>query len=89
MLRYRMAKALTFAVSIQPMPDDEGFLANFPALPGCHASGPTYEQAIHNAEEALSVFVETLIANGDAIPEANSIESPVSLGIMVRADLAA
>jgi predicted RNase H-like HicB family nuclease len=31
--------------------------------------GETYEAAVRNAEEALTVYIETLIANGDPIHE--------------------
>jgi predicted RNase H-like HicB family nuclease len=42
----------------------------FRLCPGCQTWGETYEAAVRNAEEALAVFVETLIANGDPVPEA-------------------
>ena len=46
------------------------------------------EETVKNAEEALAVYIETLVANGDAIPEELNIKKPVSLGIMVRTPLA-
>ena len=33
---------------------DGGYLAYFPALPGCHTWGKTYEAAVKRAEEALA-----------------------------------
>jgi len=48
----------------------------------------TYEAAVRNAEEALAVYIETLIANGDPIPEAEMSASPTSLGIIVQTDMA-
>jgi predicted RNase H-like HicB family nuclease len=62
---------------------DRGYLASFPALPGCNTWGRTYEEAVHNAREALTVYLETLTDNGDPIPEETTKE-PVSLGITVR-----
>jgi len=51
--------------------------------------GETYEAAVRNAEEALAVYIETLIANGDPVPEPELSASPTALGIIVRTDIAA
>ena len=37
-----------------------------------------------NAEEALALYLDTLMAHGDRIPEETNSEKPVSLGITVR-----
>ena len=65
------------------------YLASFPSLPGCHTWGKTFEEAVKNAEEALAVYMETLVANGDAIPQETSAGQPVSLGVVVRTPVAA
>jgi predicted RNase H-like HicB family nuclease len=79
----------TYPLTIEAQPQDGGYLAYFPTLLGCQTWGETYEAAVRNAEEALAVFVETLIANGDPVPEAELGASPTSLGIIVRTDIAA
>jgi predicted RNase H-like HicB family nuclease len=84
-----MLRVLTYPLAVERHDEDGGYLAYFPSLPGCQTWGETYEAAVHNAEEALAVYIETLTANGDPIPEPNIIEGPVSLGVMVRADIAA
>ena len=68
--------------------EDGGYLAIFPSLPGCHTWGKTFEEAVKHAEEALAVYMETLVANGDRIPEESSGDT-TSLGIVVRAPVAA
>lgn len=83
-----MLKTLAYPLTIEPCPEDGGYLAFFPNLPGCQTWGETYEAAVRNAGEALAVYIETLEANGDPIPEA-TIDGPVSLGVMVRANVAA
>jgi predicted RNase H-like HicB family nuclease len=45
-------KALTYTLEIER--HDDGYLAYFPALPGCHTWGKTYEAAVRYAEEALT-----------------------------------
>jgi antitoxin HicB len=77
-----MTQTRTYSLAVEPQ--DDGYLAYFPALPGCHTSGRTFEEAVKNAEEALAVYIETLTAHGDPVPEEINIEEPVSLGVTVR-----
>ena len=84
-----MSAFQTYPLTIEPHPEDGGYLAYFPTLPGCQTWGDTYEAAVRNAEEALAVYIETLIANEDPGPEAKISAAPTALGIIVRADRAA
>jgi predicted RNase H-like HicB family nuclease len=70
--------------AIDAHPEDGLTSRIFPTLPGCQTWGDNYEAAVRNAEEALAVYIETLIANGDPIPKAEMSASPTSLGIIVR-----
>ncbi len=70
-----MAEFQTYPLTIEAHPEDSGYLAYFPTLPGCQTWGDTYEAAVRNTEEALAVYIETLIANGDPIPEAEKSAS--------------
>jgi len=79
----------TYPLTIEAHPQDGGYLAYFPTLPGCQTWVDTYEAAVRNAEEALAVYIETLIANGDPVPEPELSASPTALGIIVRTDIAA
>ena len=72
----------TYTLSIER--HDDGYLAYFPALPGCHTWGKTYEAAVKNAEEALTLYLETLDELGKTIPEEKNVNEPVSLGVTVR-----
>ncbi len=79
----------TYPLTIEAQPRDGGYLAYFPTLPCCQTWGETDEAAVRNAEEALAVYIETLIANGDPLPEAELAAGQTSLGIIVRTDIAA
>jgi antitoxin HicB len=49
--------------------DDEGnWLADVPALTGCHTWGSTREEALANAREAIEGCIESLIGTGDPVP---------------------
>ena len=61
-----------------------GYLAYFPALPGCVTLGTTYEEAVSNASEALALYLESLDALGKPLPTEDDVQEPVSLGITVR-----
>jgi predicted RNase H-like HicB family nuclease len=72
----------TYTLSIEKQ--DGGYLAFFPALPGCHTWGKTYEHAVEHAEDALRGYLEALAAHGDPIPEDLESNYPVSLAETVR-----
>ena len=76
-------------LTIEAQLQDGGYPVDFPTLPGCQAWGETYEARVRNAEEALALYIETLVANGDPVPEAELSASPTALGTMVRTDIAA
>lgn len=62
-----------FRVAIEP--DEDRFYAKIPALPDCHTWGYTYEEALKNIKEAAELCVETMIEDGEPIPE----EDPQSI----------
>jgi predicted RNase H-like HicB family nuclease len=55
-----MPEMLGYALTIESHTDEAGYLAYFPALPGCHSWGATYEEAVKHSEEALIGFLEAL-----------------------------
>jgi len=44
-----------------------------PDLPGCFSAGDSLDEAIANAKEAIELWMETVIEDGLAIPEASPI----------------
>lgn len=48
--------------------DDNDFAVTFPDLPGCVAVGPSAEDALRLAEDALTFHLEGLIEEGIAAP---------------------
>jgi predicted RNase H-like HicB family nuclease len=79
-----MDDTLTYSLTIESHPEEGGYLAYFPALPGCHTWGNTYEEAVNNAEEVLIGFLEALQKNGEEIPREGPPSSGVSLGVVVH-----
>jgi predicted RNase H-like HicB family nuclease len=55
-----------FTVVIEP--DEDGFHAFVPALPGCHSCGATIEEARVNIIEAMELHIEGLQEDGVVVP---------------------
>ena len=56
----------SFTVVIEP--DEEGFHAYVPVLPGCHTFGETVEEARANIAEAIELHLESMLEDGEPIP---------------------
>ncbi|MBI2925957.1 MAG: type II toxin-antitoxin system HicB family antitoxin [Verrucomicrobia bacterium] len=48
-----------------------GYHVYCPALKGCHSEGETEEEALRNFREAIDLYLESLIAHQEPIPEEN------------------
>ena len=55
-----------FTVVIEP--DETGYHAFVPALPGCHSFGDTLDEARANILEAMQLHIEGMEADGEPIP---------------------
>ncbi|KKX30232.1 type II toxin-antitoxin system HicB family antitoxin [Rhizobium sp. LC145] len=53
---------------------DSDFGVSFPDFPGVVTAGSSLDEARRMAEEALAFHVEGMIEDGEAIPEASSLE---------------
>ena len=65
-----MRNEVTYTVHIEPA-EEGGYVAYFPALPGCFTQGETLEEVIAMAKDALAGFLETLRTHGQPIPIEN------------------
>ena len=59
----------TFEIVLQKEPEDAGYLAYIPTLPGCLSNGRTIEEAKHNLREAIQQHIQVLLAHGQPIPK--------------------
>lgn len=58
--------AYQFTVVIEP--DEQGFHAYVPALPGCHTFADTVEEVRLAVQEAIALHIECLKEAGEAVP---------------------
>jgi predicted RNase H-like HicB family nuclease len=51
------------------------FGVSFPDFPGCVTAGKTLDEARRMAVEALSLHIEGMMEDGEAIPEASTLDA--------------
>ena len=49
--------------------EDAAFVADVPELPGCMAHGSSHSDALNNAEQAISLWIETATELGRQVPQ--------------------
>lgn len=72
-----------YTIILEPDTEEGGYTVTVPALPGCITQGDTVEQCIERAREAIAVYIESLEADGEPVPE--ETEPPQMLTINVAA----
>jgi len=63
---------MRYPIAIEPGNDDCAYGVAVPDLPGCFSAGDTLDEALDNAKEAIDLWLETVIDDGGAIPEARA-----------------
>jgi len=64
----------TFRIIIEP--DEKGMFHGYvPALSGCHTFGATIEETRKNLKDAISIYVSSLITDGENVPKDNNLSS--------------
>lgn len=72
-----------YTIILHPDPEEGGYTVTVPSLPGCIIQGDTLEEAIAMAKDAIGLHIESLIADGEPIPEER--EHPQAIIINVAA----
>ncbi len=63
----------TYRIIIEP--DAKGFHGYVPALKGCHTWGKTITETKKHLEQAMGLYLESLVAHGQPVPSEQSFES--------------
>lgn len=72
-------KQRTYRILLNQEPEG-GYTVNVPSLPGCITYGENVEEAIAMAKEAIELYIESLDAHGEPIPdETNTLEYSITL----------
>ncbi|MDY0078360.1 MAG: type II toxin-antitoxin system HicB family antitoxin [Bacteroidales bacterium] len=76
-------KQFTYKILLNKEPEG-GYTVIVPTLPGCITYGETIDDAIVMAKEAIELYVESLVAHNEPIPdESNMLEYAITLDAAV------
>ncbi len=59
---------MRYPVVITPDPEDGGFVAECPSIPGCVSQGDTIEEAVANIRDAIEGCLAVLREAGEPLP---------------------
>ena len=76
-------KSYTYRIIIEP-DEKNTFHGYVPALPGCHTWGKTIEIARRNIRDAIDVYIRSLAAEGEVIPEDRGVEVVETITILPK-----
>ena len=62
-------KFYSFQIVIEKEPEDEGYLAYTPNVPGCFSSGTTIEEAKRNIRQAIEQHLTSMLAHAQSVPQ--------------------
>lgn len=74
---------MRYTVLLDFDPEYGSYAVTVPALPGCVTQGPTIDEALARAKEAIEGFVAALAKLGEAIP----VEKPPLIPLVVEVDV--
>ena len=62
-------KYYSFQIVIEKEPDDEGYFAYTPNVPGCFSNGKTIEEAKRNIRDSIQLHLASLLAHDLPVPQ--------------------
>jgi predicted RNase H-like HicB family nuclease len=82
-MKRKSRRAVSYSVFYERAPEG-GYVASAPSLPGCHTQRETIDETERNVKEAISLYIESLMAHGEPIPEEGpSFQGRVSVPLSV------
>ncbi len=76
----------TYSVVIEHDRENGTYWARVPALPGCFTQGDTVPQVLEHVQEAMTLYLEGLRADGEPIPDGDAPpDEPIRLSVTVAA----
>ncbi len=82
-------QARYYRITLKPDVEQGGYWVDVPALPGVYTQGETIEEAIRNAEDVISLYLEDLAESGEPIPDDQGDEHAVFVRVAVPSQVGA
>ena len=76
-------KFYDFEIVVEKEPEDEGYFAYSPTLPGCFSNGRTIEEARRNIREAIQQHLIVLQSHDQPVPQREQIVHVEALSVGV------
>ena len=73
-------RILHYTVILDRQPD-KVYHVFCPVLPGCHSEGDTLEEALKNIKEAIEVYVDSLKAHHEKVPQEDLLIKPMEIAV--------
>jgi antitoxin HicB len=70
-----------FIVVVVPDPEDGGYVASVPAVPGVWGQGETEEEAFQDAVAALTFTLDDMTERGEELPAGDGVAREVELAV--------
>ncbi len=64
---------IKYPAAIETGDENTAYSVIVPDLPGCFSAGDTLEEAMENVQEAISLWIETVLDDGGKIPAPGSL----------------
>ncbi|HEV2416190.1 MAG TPA: type II toxin-antitoxin system HicB family antitoxin [Terriglobia bacterium] len=62
-------KFYSFQIVIEKEPEDDGYYAYTPTLPGCFSNGKTIEETKHNIRRAIEQHLASMLDHQQQVPQ--------------------
>jgi predicted RNase H-like HicB family nuclease len=62
-------KFYSFQIIIEKEPEDEGYYAYSPTVPGCFSNGKTIEDAQRNIRQAIEQHLASMLEHSQLVPQ--------------------
>jgi len=61
--------------------EEGGFYVEWPAFPGCHVEGETYEETMKEMKEAVRTFIDDYNSRNELLPSDNFLVTSVQVTV--------
>ncbi|GBR14685.1 type II toxin-antitoxin system HicB family antitoxin [Asaia spathodeae] len=65
---------MNYPIVIETGSETQAFGVIVPDLPGCFSAGDTFDEAVSGAAEAITLWIEDAIENGQNVPRPSSLD---------------
>lgn len=70
-----------YTIILEHDTEEGGYTITVPALPGCITQGETIEQCIERPREAIAGYIESLVAEGEVVPEETERTQMITISV--------